>query len=176
MQQFVLDEHLEIMFSESGEFMDLARDDLISAMLRMHAANSSRKWRLLIKNAKMEESDLTLSTYVQNVEDFRFWINMAGRTHRLPDKEIAKYFVSGLKPDVFRFLGPSIPWRMLSGKRAKNYLRIGIYWRYLSESKEWNLKKNFINPGKIFRQRFQQGSENNFLAGACSGGFKKSGS
>ena len=27
---------------------------------------------------------------------------MAGRTHRLPDKEIAKCFVSGLKPDVFR--------------------------------------------------------------------------
>ena len=82
--------------------MDLARDDFISAMLRMHVANFSRKWRLLIKNAKMEKSDLTLSTYVQYVEDFRFWMNVAGRTHRLPDKEIAKYFVSGLKPDVFR--------------------------------------------------------------------------
>jgi len=70
-------------------------------MLRMHAANSSRKWRLLIKNAKMEKSDLSLSTYVQYVEDFRFWMNVAGRTHRLPDKEIAKCFVSGLKPDVF---------------------------------------------------------------------------
>ena len=49
--------------------MDLAREDFISAMMRMHAANSSRKWRLLIKNAKMEKSDLTLSTYVQYVED-----------------------------------------------------------------------------------------------------------
>ena len=28
----------------------------LSAMLRMHAANSSRKWRLMIKNAKMEKS------------------------------------------------------------------------------------------------------------------------
>ena len=29
-------------------------------------------------------------------------MNVAGRAHRLPDKEIAKCFVSGLKPDVFR--------------------------------------------------------------------------
>jgi len=43
--------------SESGEemedFMVLAQDELISAILRMHAANSSRKWRLLIENVKM---------------------------------------------------------------------------------------------------------------------------
>ena len=39
--------------------------EFISTMLRMHAANSSRKWRLLIKNAKIEKSDLKLSTYVQ---------------------------------------------------------------------------------------------------------------
>ena len=60
MQQFVLEEQLEIMCSESSEemeeFMLLARDEFITAMLRMHAANSSRKWRLLIKNAKMEKS------------------------------------------------------------------------------------------------------------------------
>ena len=55
--------------------MALTRDEFTSAMLRMHAANSSRKWRLLIKNAKMEKSDLTLSTYVQYIEDFRFWMN-----------------------------------------------------------------------------------------------------
>ena len=50
----------------------------------------------------MQKSDLSLSTYVQYVEDFRFWMNVAGRTHPLPDKEIAKCFVSGLKPDFFR--------------------------------------------------------------------------
>ena len=42
MQQFVLEEHLEIMCSEAGEemedFMALARDEFIAAMLRMHAA------------------------------------------------------------------------------------------------------------------------------------------
>ena len=50
----------------------------------------------------MEKLDITLSTFVQYIEDFRFWIYVAGRTHRLPDKEIAKCFVGGLKPDVFR--------------------------------------------------------------------------
>jgi len=49
----------------------------------------------------MEKSDLSLSTYVQYVEDFRFWMNVAGRAHRLPEIEMAKCFVSGLKPDVF---------------------------------------------------------------------------
>ena len=48
----------------------------------------------MIKNAKMENSDLTLSTYVQYVEDFKFWFNVTGRTHKLPEKEIAKCFVS----------------------------------------------------------------------------------
>ena len=82
--------------------MLLARDDFISAIFRMYTANSSRKWRLLIKHAKMEKSDLTMSTHVQYVEDFRFWMNVAGWAHRLPEKEIAKCFVSGLKPDVLR--------------------------------------------------------------------------
>ena len=55
MQQFVLEEHLEIMCKsgeEMEEFMLLAQDDLISAILHTHAANSSRKWRLLIKMRK----------------------------------------------------------------------------------------------------------------------------
>ena len=29
-------------------------------------------------------------------------MNVAGRTHRLPDKEITFFLASGLKPDVFR--------------------------------------------------------------------------
>ena len=65
MQQFVLEEHLDILCSEDEieleELMELARDDFITSMLRIHQANSSRKWRLMIKNAKMEKSDLTLS-------------------------------------------------------------------------------------------------------------------
>jgi len=103
MQQFVLEDHLEIMRSEAGEENGgfYVRDKLILAMLRMHAADSSRKWRLMIKNALTEKSDPTLSTYVQHVEDFRFWMNVAGWVHCLPKKEIAKCFVSRLKPDVF---------------------------------------------------------------------------
>ena len=76
MQQFILEERLDILCSEAGEemekFMLLAGDEFISAMLRMHAANSSRKWRLTIKNAKMDTSDLSSSTCVQYLEDFRF--------------------------------------------------------------------------------------------------------
>ena len=34
------------------------------------------------ENAEMEKSDLTLSTFVQYVEDFRFWVNAAERCHR----------------------------------------------------------------------------------------------
>jgi hypothetical protein len=50
----------------------------------------------------MEKSDLTLSAYVQYTEGFKFWINVAGWPHRLPEKEITKYSVGGLKPDIFR--------------------------------------------------------------------------
>ena len=53
----MLEEHLEIMCSEADKemenFMLLARDDFISAILRMHAANSSGKVRFMTKNAKM---------------------------------------------------------------------------------------------------------------------------
>jgi len=44
--------------------------------------------------------------------------------------------------------------------------------------KKWNLKRNFLNPEKIFRQRFQilKGGENTFSAGASPGSLKKSGS
>ena len=73
MQQFVLEENLDILCSEDEieleELIESARDEIITSMLRIHQANSTRKWSLMIKNAKMEKSDLTL-TYVQYVEDF----------------------------------------------------------------------------------------------------------
>ena len=50
----------------------------------------------------MEKSDLSLNTYVQYVEDVKFWVMAAGNAHRLPEKEIVKMFVSGPKPGVFR--------------------------------------------------------------------------
>ena len=56
----------------------------------------------MVKNAKMEKSDLTLPNFAQYVEDFSFWFNAAGRAHRLTEKEMEKFFVSGLKPDLFR--------------------------------------------------------------------------
>ena len=47
---------------------------------------------------KMREWKNPMSTFVQYVEDFRFWVNAAGRAHQ-PEKDIAK---TGLKPDLFR--------------------------------------------------------------------------
>ena len=38
--------------------------------------------------------------HVQYVEDFKIWVNVEGRPHRLQEKEIAKCFVSGLKPEI----------------------------------------------------------------------------
>ena len=91
-------------------------------------------------NTKMVKSDLSLSTYVQYMEDFCFWMNVAGRAHRLPEREIAKCFVSGLKPDVFReemFSRIFETERMTSFvKPEKNHLLIGIYWKFLIELKK----------------------------------------
>ena len=104
-QQFVLEEHLEIIYTEDEqeleEVMELGRDEFISLILKIHQANSSRKWRLMIKNAMMEKSNLTLSTYVQYIEDYKFWVNVAEIPHRNPDKEITKYFFNELKPELF---------------------------------------------------------------------------
>jgi hypothetical protein len=138
MQQFILEEHLDIIVCESGgeidEVMHFERDDFIGIMLGMHQANSSRKWRLMVKNEKMKKYDLTLSTFVQYVEDFRFCVNAAGRAHRLPEKEIAKMFVTGLKSDLFR---EEIYSRSCETPRMRkpwmnqelNYLFIATFWR-----------------------------------------------
>ena len=118
---------MDVLCSEDGmkleEIMELARDEFITIMLRLHKANSSRRWRLMIKNAKMEKTDLTVSTYVQYVEDFKFWVNVAGITHRLSYREIAKCFVSGLKPtfSVKKCIqGLSRTWMTLFEKPAKS--------------------------------------------------------
>jgi hypothetical protein len=106
MQHFILEDHLDIIVEfglhDRDEIMDQDRDDFIVTMLEMHHANSSRKWRLMMKNAKMEKSDLSLSTYSQYVEDFKFWMKAAGDNHKPPEKEIVKIFVNGLKPDIFK--------------------------------------------------------------------------
>ena len=59
-------------------------------------------------------------------------------------------------------------------KTVKIYLLIGIYWKYLIELKLWNQKKNFLNPGKMFRQRCRilKRDESTFSSGASPGSFK----
>jgi len=108
----------------------------------------------------MEKSDLSLSTYVQYVEDFRFWMDVAGRTYRLPDKEIAKSrFVRGLKPDVFREEMYSRTFDTLEDviHEAREDLSTyrDIFLKCLIELRKWNRKKYCLNPRKIFRQRCQ---------------------
>ena len=106
MQQFILDEHLDVIIHSCGEtrayVMAQDRDNFTAIMLSIHNATSSRKWRLMMKNARMEKSDLSLSTFTQYVEDWRFWLLVCGREHAVPDREMAKIFVQGLKPDIFR--------------------------------------------------------------------------
>ena len=78
MQQFILEEQLEVICDEDGrdyeEIVELEKDQFIEIMLRLHQANSSRKLRLMVKNTKMEKSDLSLNAYVQYVEDLKFWV------------------------------------------------------------------------------------------------------
>jgi len=56
MQQFIFEDQLEVICEEVGiaweEVQELAKEEFILVMLRIHQANSSRKWRLMIKNAK----------------------------------------------------------------------------------------------------------------------------
>ena len=75
---FILEEHLEIIVEFSGmrrrAIVGLAWDEFIHQMLQMYNASSSRMWRQMVKNAKMEKVDLTLSTFTQYVDDFKFWV------------------------------------------------------------------------------------------------------
>ena len=43
-----------------------------------------------------------MNTHVQYVEDFKFWVMAAGLAHRIPEKEIVKCFVNGLKSENFK--------------------------------------------------------------------------
>ena len=58
MQQFILEEQLEVICDEESiaweEVQELAKEDFILVMLRIRQGNSSRKWRQMIKNAKIE--------------------------------------------------------------------------------------------------------------------------
>jgi len=105
MQQFILEEHLDIIASESGdeidEVMDLERDGFIGIMLRMHQANSSRKWRLMVKLRKWNNPTSLCQLL------FNMWQILHFRSTLQEELIVclikkAKMFVTGLKPDLFR--------------------------------------------------------------------------
>ena len=75
-------------------------------------------------------------TNVKYVEDFCSWINVAGKVHRLPEKEIAKCFVSSLKPDVFHEEIYSRTFETLEDvirELGKSYLPTVTFWKYISD-------------------------------------------
>ena len=117
----------------------------------------------------MEKSDLTLSTYVQYVEDFRFWMmNVTGHTHRLADKEIAKCSVSGLKHDVFREEMYSRTFETLEDVIREAREELSTYRDILEMSdriKKVESKKEFSKLTKDFStaiSNFKKGAKVNF--------------
>jgi hypothetical protein len=173
---------LDILCSEDEieleELMELARDELITSMLRIHQENSSR----MIKNAKMEKSDLTLSTYVQYVEDFKFWVNVAGMPHRLPGKEIAKWFVNGLKPDIFRAEIYSRTFQNLDdvirAESPRKCIFLSCYSEISDRVKKAEPKKEFGKEKRDYPKsvaNFPKKNEANSTSGATFSPYKKSG-
>jgi len=71
MQQFILEEQLEVICDEDGreytEVVELEKEEFIQVMLRLHQANSSLKWRSVVKHAKIEKSDLSLSQHLRSL-------------------------------------------------------------------------------------------------------------
>ena len=65
MQPFILEEQLEVICDKDGreyeEVIELEKEEFFQVMLKIHEANSSRKWRSMIKNAKMEKSLIYVS-------------------------------------------------------------------------------------------------------------------
>ena len=68
LRKFIMEEQLHVIcdedFRDFEEIVELEKEEFIQVMLRLHQANSSRKWRSVVKNAKMEKADLSLNTYV----------------------------------------------------------------------------------------------------------------
>ena len=60
-------------------------------MLRLHQFES--KMACYVKNAKLEKYDVSLNTYVQYIEDFKFWVLAAGNAYWLSENEIVEMFV-----------------------------------------------------------------------------------
>ena len=99
-------------------------------MLRMNGVNSSRKWRIIIKNVKMEISDLSFSTFVQYVEDFCFWINVAGRI---------------IYSQTFETLNDVIREAREELSTYRDILEIS------DRFKKWNQNKNFLGVPEVIR-------------------------
>ena len=120
-----------------------------------HAQDPSDKLKPKVASYHQERQDgkvrLTLSTYVQNVEDFKFWADVAGRPHADLIKFLTKksrsaissssmgwsqnYFVIKCIPDLLKI------WTMWFAKLAKNNPLIVIIWRFRTEWRSLSRKR-----------------------------------
>ena len=78
-QQFILEEQLDVICDKDGrdfeEIVELEKEEFIQIMLRLHQANSSRKWRMMVKMPKWK-NQTCLSTVMCNmwrILSFGYW-------------------------------------------------------------------------------------------------------
>ena len=70
MQQSIVEEKLDVICDENGrdfeEIVEFEKEEFIQVMIRLHQANSSRKWRSMFKNFKMENQpfDFLIAFYI----------------------------------------------------------------------------------------------------------------
>ena len=93
----------------------------------------------MIKNAKFEKSYLSHNSYIQYMEDFKFWVLATGNAHRIPEKEIVKMFVSGLKPEIFR--------EEIYSRSFKTWVDVMVETRY-ELSNHWDINESLIFLGE----------------------------
>ena len=105
-------------------------------MLRLHQANSSRKWRSMMKNAKISE----IWSVAQYVEDFKLWVLAAGNTHRITEKNEKIFVDSSLRFFVRFILDLSRLWYMWWLKQDMSYPIIVILSKSLIESSAREVK------------------------------------
>jgi hypothetical protein len=101
MKQFILEEQLDAICDKDGrDFGEIVEKEkkkssfkLCYVFTKQIQAGNGELWLKMLKWRNL----ISLSTYVKYLEDFKFWVLAAGNAHRLPEKEIVKMFVSGLK-------------------------------------------------------------------------------
>ena len=86
-------------------------------MLRLHQANSSRKWRIMVKMLKWRNRTSTLIYNILRILSLGMLIGFP--------REIVKMFIRGLQPEVFRKESDSRAFKTLVDVMAETRPRVG---------------------------------------------------